>query len=253
LDKDVRKIIFTKDKGFVFLGFVGSRGGSMHLLDKKAGFAGSSAIVGGIIPIATGSALAAQFKHSDCITGVYFGDGGTEEGALWESLNFAALKNLPIIYFCENNFYSVCSPLENRQPQKINIAQKATDFGVYAEQVDATNVIKVYEATFRAISRIRAGDGPSFLECIAYRWRGHGGAGDDSHTGYRDPQEVQQWEAFCPITRFYDTLTSQKLLQETEAKRMGEQIETEIKEAFDHAINSPNPVYEDLYKFAYSD
>ncbi|OQY48980.1 MAG: acetoin:2,6-dichlorophenolindophenol oxidoreductase subunit alpha [Candidatus Parabeggiatoa sp. nov. 2] len=234
-------------------GCVASRGGSMHLLDKKAGMDGSSAIVGGIIPIATGSALAAQLQSSDCITGVFFGDGATEEGALWESLNFAALKKLPVIYFCENNFYSVCSPLKNREPAGTRIDKKADAFGVNAEQVDATNVIKVYEATLRAILRINSGAGPAFLECIAYRWRGHSGAGDDSHTGYRDPKEVLHWETVCPVATFYNALIDQGLLHENQARRMEEMINAEIKEAFAYAINSPNPVYEDLNKFAYSD
>ena len=233
-------------------GCAGSRGGSMHLLDKSVGAAGSSAIVAGAVPIATGSALSAQLLGKDEVNTVFFGDAATEEGALWESLNFAALKKLPVIYFCENNFYSVCSSLEVRQP-KVDIYKKAAAFGLKSVRVDGTRVLDVYEATHAAAARALAGDGPTFIEAIAYRWRGHGGAGDDSASGYRDPAEVAHWQQYCPLNLFYDYLENAGLINESDRNEMQKRILQEVQEAFEHAIKSPNPEKKDLTTHVYSD
>jgi TPP-dependent pyruvate/acetoin dehydrogenase alpha subunit len=234
-------------------GCAGSRGGSMHLIDHAVGMAGSSAIVGGSMPIATGSAFAAKYFKTDVVTGVFFGDAACEEGVVWESLNFAALKKLPILYVCENNFYSVCSPLDSRQPVGTSLTEKAAAFGIQAECIEANDVLTVYEAAEKAVAKIRAGEGPVFLECIAYRRRGHGGAGDDSHAGYRDPEEVKLWEQVCPVDSFREALAANGLLDDVALANMEAELREEILEAFDHAINSPNPVEEDLYTFAYAD
>ncbi|MCH7500607.1 MAG: thiamine pyrophosphate-dependent dehydrogenase E1 component subunit alpha [Nitrospinae bacterium] len=233
-------------------GCVGSRGGSMHLLDKSVGYAGSSALVAGSVPIATGSAFAAQYLKKDQVNVVFFGDAATEEGALWEALNFAALKSLPVIYLCENNFYSVCSSLEVRQP-RVDIYKKAETFGLNSVRLDGTKILDVYEATQEAVERARSGGGPSFIESVAYRWRGHGGAGDDSASGYRDPEEVQAWQEFCPIAGLYRNLVQQDFIDEPRQTAMTESISEEILEAFEHAINSPNPEEKDLSTHVYSD
>ena len=195
-------------------GCAGSRGGSMHLLDKSVGYAGSSAIVGGSVPIATGAAFSAQYLNKDQVNVVFFGDAAVEEGAVWEAMNFAALKSLPVIYICENNFYSVCSSLEVRQP-KVDIYKKAEAFGLNSCRIDGTQVLHVYEATREAVERARSGGGPTFIESVAYRWRGHGGAGDDSASGYRDPEEVKAWQELCPIEGLYQELVKQKLFDES--------------------------------------
>lgn len=233
-------------------GCAGSRGGSMHLLDKSVGYAGSSAIVGGSIPIATGAAFSAQYLKKDQVNVVFFGDAAIEEGALWESMNFAALKSLPVLYICENNFYSVCSSLEARQP-KVDIYKKAEAFGVNSCRIDGSQVLHVYEATREAVERARSGDGPTFIESVAYRWRGHGGAGDDSASGYRDPEEVKAWQEFCPIEGLYKILEKQKLLDEVRKNSMKDEVQEEILEAFEHAKNSPNPEEKDLATHVYSD
>lgn len=233
-------------------GCSGSRGGSMHLLDKSVGYAGSSAIVGGSVPIATGAAFSAQYLNKDQVNVVFFGDAAVEEGAVWEALNFAALKSLPVIYICENNFYSVCSSLEVRQPG-VDIYKKAEAFGVSSFRIDGTRVLDVYEATRSAVEKARTGGGPTFIESMAYRWRGHGGAGDDSASGYRDPEEVKAWQKYCPIEGLYEKLTKQNLIDETQKASMKNEIEKEILEAFEHAINSPNPEAKDLATHVYSD
>ena len=233
-------------------GCAGSRGGSMHLLDKNVGMAGSSAIVAGSIPIATGAALASQIKVQDQVVMTYFGDAATEEGACWEAVNFAALKKLPIIFFCENNFFSVCSPLEVRQPPNVEIYRKAEGFGLPALQLDGTNVLDVYESTQEAVARARKGEGPTFIEALTYRWRGHGGAGDDSASGYRDPKEVKHWEQYCPINGFYNYLVKRNLYSKTEKDLVEEKIKEEIEKAFEHATSSLNPQEMDLYTHVYS-
>jgi TPP-dependent pyruvate/acetoin dehydrogenase alpha subunit len=233
-------------------GCAGSRGGSMHLLDKSVGYAGSSAIVAGSVPVTTGAAFSAQLLKKDQVNVVFFGDAATEEGAVWESLNFAALKSLPVIYICENNFYSVCSSLEVRQPG-VDIYKKAEAFGLNSCRIDGSQVLHVYEATREAVERAQSGGGPTFIESVAYRWRGHGGAGDDSASGYRDPEEVKAWQEFCPIEGLYKELVKQKLLDETRKNSMKDEIQDEILEAFEHAINSPNPEEKDLSTHVYSD
>ncbi len=233
-------------------GCAGSRGGSMHLLDKSVGMAGSSAIVAGSIPIATGAALSFQLKRQDRVVVAYLGDAATEEGACWEAINFAVLKKLPVIFFCENNFFSVCSSLEVRQPPNVEIYRKAEGFGLPSVQIDGTNVLDVYEATQEAIVRARKGEGPTFIEALTYRWRGHGGAGDDSASGYRDPEEVRHWEQYCPVNGFYDYLVNENLYSAVEKDLAEKEIGEEIQEAFEFAIASPNPEEKDLYTHVYS-
>ena len=233
-------------------GCSGSRGGSMHLLDKSVGMAGSSAIVAGAIPIATGAALSFQLKNEKRVVVVYLGDAATEEGACWEAINFAALKKLPIIFFCENNFFSVCSSLEVRQPKNVAIFKKAEGFGLPAIQIDGANVLNVFESTQEAVSRARKGGGPTFIEALTYRWRGHGGAGDDSASGYRDPEEVTHWEQYCPINGLYDYLNKIGLYSEKDKSSTEKEIQEEIQNAFEHAISSSNPQERDLYTHVYS-
>lgn len=232
-------------------GCAGSRGGSMHLIDKSVGMAGTSAIVGGAIPIATGAALAAQIQRVDRVSVVFFGDAGTEEGVTSESLNFAALKKLPAIFFCENNFYSVQSPLATRQPPR-EIYKWAAGYGIASVQVDGANVLDVYEATREAVKRAREGGGPTFIEAPVYRFRAHGGAGDDSHTGYRDPAEREGWEKVCPVESYFRFLADAGLITAAQRERMHEEIMREVIEAFDYALASPNPEEKDLYTHVYS-
>jgi len=233
-------------------GCVASRGGSMHLIDKRVGMAGSSALVGGAVPIATGAALAAQMKGEDRVVVVFLGDATTEEGVTSESLNFAALKRLPVIFFCENNFYSVQSPLSSRQPPR-EIHAWAAAHQVPAVKVDGTNVLTVLDTTKTAVGRARAGDGPSFIEAPVYRYRAHGGAGDDSGTGYRSVAEREAWQRFCPVMMFMEHLTRAGMLDKDAVAGMERVIATEIAEAFAFALASPDPTEEDLYRHVYAE
>jgi acetoin:2,6-dichlorophenolindophenol oxidoreductase subunit alpha len=246
--KGMMSELFCRDNGCC-----GSRGGSMHLVDKSVGMMSTSAIVAGIIPIASGAALASKMKDDNRVIGVFFGDAAIEEGVFWESLNFSVLKKLPIIYLCENNFYSVCSPLDERQPDSVELFNKAAGFGINSIQIDATNVINVYEAVLQASKRARNGDGPTFIENIAYRWRGHGGAGDDSKSGYRGEDEVDGWQAFCPVKLLQDEMIKHSLIDETIINDYRKKVQVEIDEAFEYAINSPNPSEQSLMQHVYAE
>ncbi len=233
-------------------GCVGSRGGSMHLIDKSVGMAGTSAIVGGAVPIATGAALAAKMKGEDRVVVAFIGDATTEEGVMAESLNFATLKQVPVIFFCENNFYSVQSPLATRQPPR-NLRDWAEGHGLPALAVDGVNVLAVHDAVRGAVARARAGDGPSFIEAQVYRFRAHGGAGDDSKTGYRSEAERASWEVLDPVALFGKHLTSSGRLDGSAIQKMEQEIAAEIGRAFEVALASPNPTEEDLYRHVYAD
>jgi pyruvate dehydrogenase E1 component alpha subunit len=233
-------------------GCVGSRGGSMHLLDQRVGMAGSSAICGGNLPIVAGMGLSARLLGESRVSMCFFGDGASEEGVVWETLNFAALKRLPSIFVCENNFYSVFTPLHKRQPESTELWRKAESFGLVAEVVDATNVLTVLEATRRAVDRARSGAGPTFIEARAYRWRAHGGAGDDSHKGYRDPAELEHWQRHCPVEGFFAWLRRSDRIDDELRDRMEAEIASEIAEAYRYAETSPYPTEADLATHVYA-
>lgn len=227
-------------------GCAGSRGGSMHLIDFEAGMAGTSALVAGSVPIATGAALAAKMQRAERAIAVFFGEAATEEGVVSECLNFAALKRLPIVFFCENNFYSVQSPLAARQAGR-ELHRWAEAHAMRAVRVDGMNVLEVYEASKEAAARARAGEGPTFIEARVYRFRAHGGAGDDSKTGYRELAEREAWEKLCPLESFYPLVRDF-----VDRQAMQQAIAEETRQAFEHALASAEPTEQDLYRHVYA-
>ncbi|MBL0059853.1 MAG: thiamine pyrophosphate-dependent dehydrogenase E1 component subunit alpha [Elusimicrobia bacterium] len=233
-------------------GCVGSRGGSMHLIDKKAGMAWTSAIVAGSIPIAAGAALAAQMKKEDRVIVAFFGDAANEEGVTSETLNFSVLKHLPLVFFSENNFYSVQSSLEGRQPS-VEIHRRAAGFRPAGGSGGWNNVVAVFEAMSRAVERAREGRGPTFIEARTYRWRAHGGAGDDSPSGYRDPAEVEAWRAVCPIEGFEEALRSAGVFSKGQRAEWDQEIHREIQDAFEFARQSPEPSAADAFTHVYAE
>lgn len=207
------------------------RGGSMHLVDLEKGMMGSTPIVGGSIPVGVGLAFATALKKENRVTAIFFGEGSTEEGVWAESLNFAALKKLPVLFVCENNFYSVYSPLHVRQPAERNRIAIAAAHGLYTDEGDGNDVEEVYEKTQTAVQRIREGKGPAFVEFTTYRYREHCGPNFDNHIGYRTQEEASFWEERCPLKRY----------QELHDANIETQISQEIEEAFRFAIESPFP------------
>ena len=170
------------------------RGGSMHLIDKHNGFLGATPIVGSTIPIAVGAALATKVKKKKDVTVIFFGDGATETGVFHESINFASVKKLPIIFVCENNLYSVYSPLKVRQPNGRKICDLAKAHGVKSLRINGNDVEKVYDFSSRACDVIIKDGGPLFVELMTYRWLEHCGPAYDNQIGYREESEFKKWK-----------------------------------------------------------
>jgi len=227
------------------------RGGSMHLIDTSVGLMGSSSIVGGGIPIAVGAALASVLRRDGRVSVVFFGDGGSEEGVLYESMNFAALKRLPVVFICENNFYSVCSHQSARQVND-DISMRPKAFGIPSCKVDGADAAEVYLKAKEAIENARSGNGPSFLECRAYRWRGHAGVGDKLKAQYRKLDEWEEWMARDPLKELEDALIGKGILTDDKKTEIGQAIDEEIRRAFDFAQNSPLPDKKEVAKYLYA-
>ncbi len=182
-------------------------GGSMHLIDLEVGFEGTSAIVAGAMPHAVGAAVAFQARKEKRVAITAFGDGATEEGLFQESLMFAALRKLPVLFICENNGLATNTFIQDRQP-KVEIYRRAAGFGVESVQVDGNNAFEVFEATQIALERARGGGGPTFIECTTYRMLEHCGHNTDFHLGHRSPAHAEPWKAKDPIaflTKYVDS------------------------------------------------
>jgi pyruvate dehydrogenase E1 component alpha subunit len=224
------------------------RGGSMHLIDTTVGFMGSTAIVSNSTPVGVGLALSLQLRKSSAVSAVFFGDGSIEEGAFYESANFAAVRKLPVLFICENNFYSVYSNIHVRQPVGRKIYRMVEAIGVPSALVDGNNPNAVYEAAEAAVARIRQGEGPFFLELTTYRWREHCGPNYDNDIGYRTEDEFQEWKKRDPIFCFEQKLLVDCVLDMPTLKRMEDEIQTEIQAAFNFADNSPYPEPEEAFQ-----
>ena len=228
------------------------RGGSMHLVDVSIGHLGSTSIVGGGIPIATGLALAMQMKKDTRVSVVFFGDGAADEGVLYESVNFAMLKKLPVIYIYENNHWSVCSNVSVRKPCE-NVFHSCLPDLLWTQRIDGNDVLKVYQVADQAVKRARAGEGPSFIECETYRMLGHAGCAAQDSIGYRDRKEVDAWKVKCPLSNLQMRLLRRELLTQNALDIMEQSIKTEIDEAFAFAAKSPVPTKQDLYKYLFKE
>ncbi|MEI6704429.1 MAG: thiamine pyrophosphate-dependent dehydrogenase E1 component subunit alpha, partial [Deltaproteobacteria bacterium] len=217
------------------------KGGSMHLIDDSVGFMGSTSIIGGTIPVGTGIGLSISFHGTDQISCVFFGDGATEEGVFYESINFAALQKLPVLYICENNLYSVYSPLEVRQPKGRKIFEVVRCLGVQSGSGDGNDAVNVYSKVNDAVKHIRAGNGPYFLEFATYRWREHCGPDFDNNIGYRTEEEYLQWKTRDPISSLETKMLAKQLINSDAIVQMGSTLTKEVVDAFDFAETSPFP------------
>jgi len=225
----------------------------MHLIDQSVRFMGSTAIVGNSIPIGVGLGLASQINGSDDVSCIFLGDGAVEEGVFFESVNFAAVKKLPVLFICENNLYSVYSPLSVRQPEGRNIACMVQTLGVDSVRADGNDVEIVFLVLSRMFDEIRSGGGPRFVEFLTYRWREHCGPSYDDELGYRTDDEVAFWKAKDPIdvmTRRINDL-SPDLLADVQKELL--KIRFEIDDAFRFAERSPFPLPEDAYVGVFAD
>lgn len=173
-------------------------GGSMHLKDDRRGIIGTSAIVAGGLPISAGVAYKQILNGNDDITVVYFGDGAVDEGVFFETLNFASLKNLPLLFVMEDNEYASQTSKEDRHSY-MDIKPIVNGFGIDTYEVDGNKADEIYKTAKDAINKIRKGEGPKFINASTYRWMGHVGIADDSHTGYRSVNEAMERRNDCPI------------------------------------------------------
>lgn len=228
------------------------KGGSMQLVAPDVGLVCTSALVGGTIPMAVGSALAARMQdNDDRVAVVVFGDGATEEGVFHESMNFASLKKLPVVFICENNFYAVYTHQSARQCAD-NIFERASAYRMPGERIDGNNVLDVYHATGAAIARARKGDGPSLIECQTYRWLEHVGPHSDTHLGYRSEEELRKWLARCPLKKFRELLLREGIMSEEDIRKITSQVAEEIEEAVTFAKSSPSPDASELAQGVYA-
>jgi pyruvate dehydrogenase E1 component alpha subunit len=221
-------------------GCAGGKGGSMHLIDLDVGFLGSAPIVGSTIPIAVGAAFGTAMKDERRVTVAFLGEGAVEAGVFYESLNFAALKKLPVIFVCENNLYSVYSPLEVRQPPR-SIVGIARAMSVEGYEADGNDVEAVRKLCSQAADKARNGGGPTFLEFSTYRWREHCGPEFDNHIGYRSEEEYLLWKERCPLVRLEGDLLGSKAVSRAELDAVTTEINREIDAAIAFAKQSPFP------------
>lgn len=223
-------------------GCCGGKGGSMHLVDADVNFY-AVPILGSTIPMAVGTAFAAANHLKSYVSVVFFGEAATEEGAFYESLNYASLKKLPVIFICENNLYSVYSPMSVRQPLIRDNLAIANAHGVCAFKGDGNNALEVYELTKVAVDKARNGGGPTYLEFSTYRWREHCGPNFDNDLSYRDKSEYDGWMLRDPIS-----LLSATLSDLNHSENLALEIQDEINQAAQFAKNDVYPVASALYQ-----
>ena len=228
------------------------KGGSMHLIDLDVNFMGTSAIVGNSIPIGVGLALSAQLKRTNQISCVFLGDGAIEEGVFYESVNFAAVRKLPVLFICENNLYSVYSPLVVRQPKGRSITRMVEAMGIEVAGGDGHNITATYEIMKNAIGRVRSTSSPFFLEFSTYRWREHCGYGFDNDIGYRTQEEFLEWQVKDPLNNLEQQLQQTSLHMASSLEKIKSEIHLEVEHAFEFAESSPFPAQSEAYDGIYA-
>jgi TPP-dependent pyruvate/acetoin dehydrogenase alpha subunit len=220
-------------------GCTGGKGGSMHLISIEAGMMGASAVVGTTIANAVGYAYALHQQQRDALVVSFFGDGATEEGVFAESLNFAALKRLPMLFVCENNGYAIHTAQERRQG-KPDICARAQAYGISAERIEHNDALYLFERTKTVAAKVRSGGGPHFFEVRTYRWREHVGPNNDYHLGYRTQEESSPWIETDQVGRLGSMLTPER------RRQIEAEVASEIEAALRFAEESPEPEAEEL-------
>ena len=221
------------------------KGGSMHLVAPDAGVLGASAVVGTQIPIATGWALAAKKRASGRIVACFFGDGATEEGTMAESLNFAALHRLPVLFVCENNGYAIHEPLSRRWATT-RLCERVATYGIPTHRIEDQDIFAIREAALKAANSIRAGAGPEFMECLTYRWREHVGPIEDYNSGYRGRNELHAWQKSDQVERLA------RMLPQDAVERISAVIARQIDDAFNFGAASPPPDSSELLRHVHA-
>jgi pyruvate dehydrogenase E1 component alpha subunit len=221
-------------------GVAGGKGGSMHLIDISHNVLGASAVVGTTIPVAVGFALAFKRTRSDCVAVAFFGDGATEEGVFTESLNFASLHKLPVLFVCENNYYAIHTPVTRRWATQ-RLCERVATYGIPAHQIDDGDVLKLRALTADSLDAMRRGGGPVFIECRTYRWREHVGPSEDYSQGYRARSDLEPWIEGDQMESLGARLAADRRAS------IDADIEREIADAVVFAEKSPFPDLKALY------
>lgn len=229
-------------------GYCRGRGGSMHIANVEKGNLGANGIVGGGIPIAVGAALAAKHLGTNAITVCFFGDGANNEGAFHEALNIASVWKLPVVFVCENNKYGMSTSTERSTAVK-QIATRALAYDMPGDTVDGNDFSAVAEAVDRAVNRARGGDGPSLIESLTYRWRGHSRS---DRNRYRTKEEITAWQEKDPILRMSNMLTEHGIVDAERIMEIESEVEQIIEAAITFAMESPDPVQADATKYVYA-
>ena len=232
-------------------GCCAGKGGSMHFIDRSAGFLGATPIVGSTIAIAVGAAFGSAMKGERRVVAAFFGDAAVEEGVFHEAANFAVLKKLPVLFVCENNLYSVYSPLSVRQPAGREIHALAGAYGMDSLHGDGNDVLATRALAERAVARART-TGPVFLELETYRWREHCGPNFDNALGYRSEAEFQAWRERCPIETFRARLVREGALTPAQDAALAAELAAEIDAAVRFAKESPFPGPAELMSDVYA-
>ncbi|MCD6527391.1 MAG: pyruvate dehydrogenase (acetyl-transferring) E1 component subunit alpha [Desulfuromonas sp.] len=225
------------------------RGGSMHLFDAASRFYGGWAIVGGGMPLAAGLALADKMQHTGRINCVFFGEGAMAEGEFHEAMNLASLWQLPVLFVCENNLYAMGTRLDLSEAQT-DLSQKAASYNVASRAVDGMDLLQVTEAARQAISHVRSGQGPYFLECRTYRFRAH--SMFDAEL-YREKAEVEQWKQRDPLLSYGQLLQKLGCLDDAALEQLEADVAHEVDEAVRYAEAGSWEAVEDLSRFVYSE
>lgn len=221
---------------------------SHHMGDKERGVIAGTGVVAGHIPIGVGTALASKLSKRNYVTVVYFGDGATNRGDFHESLNLAAIWKLPVVFVCENNLYAISTP-SSYHMAITDIAERANSYGIKGVTVDGNDLIAVYEAAQAAYDRARSGEGPTLLECKTYRWRGHS---ERDPRDSRNPEEIESWKKKCPVKRYKEHLTAEKIATPKELAEIEEQVKEEVQDAIKFAEVSPYPAQEETLTNVYA-
>lgn len=224
-------------------------GGSMHLCDFSKGMLGALGIVGAGIPIAAGAALSAKVRNSGQVGVSIFGDGASNEGVFHETLNMASLWKLPALFVIENNQFAL-SMKNSESFSMTELYKRAAAYNMPGERVDGNNVVAVYQAAKRAVERARRGEGPTLLECMTYRIRGHARF---EQSAYRDPQEVELWKAYDPILRLRTALLENGLATEAEMDEIQARVEDELEASIEYAEAGEEVQADDFWKYIYDE
>jgi len=227
------------------------KGGSMHLGDISVGAMGGNAILGAGAPIASGAALSAKTRGTDQVALAFFGDGASNQGAVHEAMNIAALWKLPVIFVCENNQYGISVSQAKHTPIK-DIATRAAAYDMPGFVVDGNDVVEVYQAAEKAVKRARAGEGPTLLECKTYRWRGHHEGDPNQGARYRTKDEIAVWKKKCPIAKLEKHLLKNKIATSKKMAAISADIDKAIDDAVAFAAKSDFPKLEEMYEDVYT-